>query len=106
MKKIAILLAMLLVIGSVPSWATMSATAEGFLDRRAESDIRPLQDSAKLVRYAYDGVDRGITAADPVLRHRKHITEPVMRGAKMIVNKPWDMLMRLNPFRHREERKE
>ena len=102
MKKIASLVALLMVIGSIPVMATISTTAEGFLDRRAESDIRPVQDSAKLVRYAYDGVDRGIEFADPVLRHRKHITDPVMRGAKIIINGTWDMLMKLNVFDRRK----
>jgi len=103
MRKIAILVALLMVVGAVPGFS-LTATVDGFLERRAESDIHPVADSAVLLGHVNDGIDKTIDAADPVLRHRKHITDPVMRGAKTIVNGAWDLLMRLNPMHNRDDK--
>lgn len=104
MKKTALFVALLLVLGAVPGWS-ISATVDGFLDRRAESDLRPVQDSAKVLIAVNDLADKSLEKADPILKHRKPVMDPLMKSAKYIINTPYDLIRRMIPMHRDAEKK-
>jgi len=88
-KKIAIFVAVLMVIGAASGWS-VSTTVDKFVENRTKSDIHPVQETAQILDLANKAVDETLKATDPILKHRKHITGPVMDVAKKIVNTVWD----------------
>lgn len=96
MKKIALGLALMLTVASVPGYC-VTETVHGFIDRRTQSDIEPVKDTAKLIGLVDKTADKGLEVMDPVLKQRKHITDPVMKGTKFIINGTYGMLRKLFP---------
>ena len=97
MKKIAVVLAVLMAIGAVPGWC-LSETVDHFLDNRSKSDLRPVEDTAKIASTVSKGVDKSLDAV-PVLKERDKVLDPVRKvrhetvsAAKTIVNRTWDIL--------------
>ena len=97
MKKVAIILAVLMAIGAVPGWC-LSQTVDTFLDNRSKSDLRPVEDSAKVLSTVNKGIDKTLDAV-PVMKEREKVLDPVRKArhetvgiAKTIVNKTWDIL--------------
>lgn len=97
MKKVAILLAVLMAMGAVPGWC-VSQTADTFLDNRSKSDLRPVEDSAKILQGVSKAVDKSMDAV-PVLKEREKVMDPVRKTrketvkiAKSIVNTTWDIV--------------
>jgi len=97
MKKIAVLLAVLMAMGAVPGWC-LSQTVDNFLDNRSKSDLRPVEDSAKILSSVNKGIDKSLDAV-PGLKERDKVLDPVRKvrketvgAAKTIVNKTWDIL--------------
>lgn len=97
MKKIAVILAVLMAIGAVPGWC-LSQTVDTFLDNRSKSDLRPVEDSAKILQGVNKGVDKSLDMV-PGMDQRGKVLDPVSKArketvglAKTIVNKTWDTL--------------
>ena len=98
MKKLAMLLALLMVVGAVPGWCLI-ATVDNFVDSHTkDSGFRPVQDTGAL----YGKVNHEIgTAMDkvPVLQDRSKVIGPIDKllhatidGAKSLINGTWDLL--------------
>lgn len=101
MKKIAILVAVLMVIGTTSGW-TVSSTVDKFIENRTKSDIHPVQETGQILDLTNKVVDETLKATDPILKHRKHITGPVMDGTKKVVNVIWDTVT-LKSLRSKKE---
>lgn len=101
MKKIALFLAILMVVGSMPAWC-LSETLTKVIDDKTKSDIRPVQDTAKILGTVDRGVDKAMDKT-PILNKREMVLDPArkvsreaVRGIKSIVNGVWDILT--SPF--------
>lgn len=98
MKKIAILLAVLMVMGAAPGWCVLSTVDNYVVDHTKTSSFRPIEDAGLL----YETVDKGIdTSLDkvPVVKLRPMLFDPIDKvlrvsidGTKTIVNGVWDIL--------------
>ncbi len=110
MKKIAFLLALLMVVGMTPAWCLV-ATVDNYIDTHTkDSGFRPVQDTGEL----YGTVNHGIgTALDkvPVVQHRSVIISPLdklmgdtINAGKLIINGTWDLLT-LKSMRDKREKK-
>lgn len=99
MKKIALLVAVLVVALAVPAWS-MPARLDHAIDNTMKSDIRPVEDSGRIL----DVTNRGITHSynfvtgpmKPVLDPIRRVRDETIRGTKLVVNTIWDVLT----FRH------
>ncbi len=96
MKKIALLLAVLMVMGAATGFCGMSGTVDGFVENRMNSDIRPVEDAGKILDITNKGIDKTYhTVADPMepgLKHVRKVRDETMSLSKKIVNKTWDIL--------------
>ena len=88
MKKMAVVVAILMVVGMVPGWC-VTAGVESFLDARETSDLNPVSDAAKLTKLT-------LKPLKPVTNQTRKVTDPVgretVKAAKTVVNKTWDLL--------------
>ncbi len=98
MKKLAIILAVLMVIGAVPGWCLIE-TVDTFVDGHTKSStLRPVQDTGEL----YGTVNHSIgTTMDkvPVIKERSVVISPVNKllrdsfdATRTLVNGTWDLL--------------
>ena len=98
MKKIAILLAVLMVMGAAPGWCVLSTVDNYVVDHTKTSSFRPIEDAGLL----YETVDKGIdTSLDkvPVVKLRPMLFDPIDKvvkvsidGTRTIINGVWDIL--------------
>ncbi len=95
MKKTALLLAVLMVIGSMSGWA-ISQTVDNIAMDQTKSDLRPVQDAGYLLKAVNDGIDKGLSAI-PVIKEHHYVLDPVrkvknesIKDAKSIINMTWD----------------
>ena len=93
MRKAALFLALLMVVGQVYGYC-YTATVDNVLDEKSKSDLHPVQDTAKMVSLVNNGVNKAIetqpmsTVMTPVETVRKES----MKGVKTIANTIWDAL--------------
>ena len=77
MKKIAVLLAVLMVIGAGPGWCGVSATLDTVIENRMNSDIHLVADAGRVLDLANRGVGKTYTTImDPM--------EPVMDPVRKV----------------------
>ena len=98
MKKRAILLALLMLVGAVPGWCLV-ATVDNFVnDHTKDSGYRPVQDTGEM----YGTVNRHIGSAYdkvPVMKDRHVVIDPIeklgndsIHGVRTLLNGTWDLL--------------
>ena len=109
MKKIAILLAVLMLVGSVPGWC-LSEMVDKVIENKSKSDIRPVQDTAKVLGVVNKGIDKSMDKT-PVLSKREKVLDPIRKveretihGAKAVVNGAWDVIT--SPVDRMKDKKE
>lgn len=98
MKKIAVVLSVLLMIGAVPGYCLIG-TVDGFVENRTkDSSFRPVQDTGELYGAINDGVGKGLDKV-PVINKRSVVMDPLDKGigetigmTKKIINGTWDLL--------------
>ena len=102
MKKVALLLALLMIVGQVYGWC-YTATVDKVLDEKSKSDLHPVQDVAKIAGVVNSGVNKTFetqpmsTIMTPVETVRKE----TLKGAHTITNTLWDVLT-LRSFREKK----
>jgi len=93
MRKMALILALLMVIAQGYGFA-YPAAVDNVLDSKSKSELRPVQDTAKLTGIVNDGINKAIetepvsTAMKPIETVRKE----TVKGAYKITNTLWDVL--------------
>ena len=98
MKKLAFLLALFMLAGSVPGWCLV-ATVDNFVDTHTkDSRYRPVQDTGEM----YGSVNHHIgTAFDkvPLIKDRHVVVNPIEKlandsisGTRTLLNGTWDLL--------------
>ena len=102
MKKVSLLVALLMVVSMGPAWC-LSATVDRALDNQSKSDLRPVQDTAKLASMVNKGVDKSYNMVtkpmNPVLNPIRQVRDSSVRATKEIVNRTWDALTYFSPHR-------
>ncbi len=102
MKKVTLFVALLMVISMGPAWC-LSATVDRVLDNQSKSDIRPIQDTARLASMVNKGVDKSYNMATepikPVLDPIRKVRDTSVHASKTIVNRIWDGLTYFMPHR-------
>ena len=101
MRKLALVLALLMVVGTIPAFATVSATLDGVIDSKSKSDIRPVEDTAKLAGEVNKGVNKVMEPLDPVMKPVYEVRHETVKASKKVVNTVWDMLT-LKHFREKK----
>ena len=110
MKKLAFLLALLLVIGAVPGWCLI-ATVDNFVDTHTkDSGFRPVQDTGEIYGKINHEIGAGLDKV-PILQDRGKVISPVDKllhdsidGVKSLVNATWD-LVTFKSLREKEAKK-
>ncbi|OGW78276.1 MAG: hypothetical protein A2Z83_08320 [Omnitrophica bacterium GWA2_52_8] len=96
MKKIACLMAVLMMVGAVPGFCGMSATVDGFIEDRMNSDLRPIEDTGRILDVTNRGIDRGYRVVTdpmhPVLDPVRRVRDESVKGVKTVTNTTWDIL--------------
>ncbi|MBI1977504.1 MAG: hypothetical protein HYS55_01995 [Candidatus Omnitrophica bacterium] len=93
MKKIALILALLMVFGQAYGFAYPTAV-DNTLDAKSKSELHPVSDAAKIASAANDGVNK-IMESEPVSTVMKPIRatkKETLKGAYKITNTLWDVL--------------
>ncbi|OGW87322.1 MAG: hypothetical protein A3C35_08645 [Omnitrophica bacterium RIFCSPHIGHO2_02_FULL_46_11] len=97
MKKIALFLAVLMVFGSMPAWC-LSEIVDKVIENKSKSDIRPIQDTARILGLVNEGIDKSLDKT-PILNKREVVLVPVRKvaretihGTKAVVNGTWDVV--------------
>lgn len=98
MKKIAVMLSLLLMIGAVPGWCLIG-TVDNYVDGHTkDSSFRPVQDTGHLYGTVNDGIGKGLDKV-PVINKRSVVMDPLDKGigetigmTKKIINGTWDIL--------------
>ena len=102
MKKVALLVALLMVTSVGSAWC-LSATVDRALDNQSKSDIRPVQDTARLLSIVNKGIDKSYNTVtkpmNPVLDPIRQVRDSTVRASKEIVNRIWDALTYFSPHR-------
>lgn len=98
MKKIALLLAVLMIIAAAPAWCLIGTVDTYVDDHTKNSGYRPVQDAGELYGAVNHGIGTGMDKV-PVLKERSRIMGPLdtmaketVKGAKFILNGTWDIL--------------
>ena len=100
MKKIAAVLILAMIVGTVPAWA-LSRTLDNFVAEHKKSEMAPVRDADRIV----GGLNHGIhMMSDPVMeRGGDKIAEPIrtvkdesIKGTKRLINETWNLLTK--PF--------
>ena len=106
MKKIALLIALLMVVGIGTAWC-ISATVDKMIDEKSKSDIRPVEDSAKLLGMVNKGADESYKAMtkplNPVLDPVRKVRDGAIDASKKVVNTTWDALTYFSPHRKKDK---
>ena len=92
MKKIALLVALLMVISVGPAFCTVSATLDGVIDSKSKSDIRPVEDVAKMTGMVNKGMNEAMKPLDPMLKPVYDVRREAVKASKTVVNTIWDVL--------------
>lgn len=98
MKKLTILLAVLMLAGSVPAWCVIE-TADAFVDSHTKnSAFRPIQDGGEIYATVNKGIGSGMDKV-PLLQDRSKVMSPLNKllhdaidGSKALINATWDLL--------------
>ena len=98
MKKLAVILALLMVVGAVPGWCLV-ATVDNFVDSHTkDSGYRPVQDTGALYGKVNHEIGAGMDKV-PVLQDRSKLMGPIDKllhdsidGVKSLINGTWDLL--------------
>ncbi len=93
MKKTAMFLALLMVIGSAGLLAYPTAV-DNVIENKSKSDIGPVADTAKLVGVVNTGVNK-VMASEPtttVLKPVRIVRDETLKGSKKVINTLWDVL--------------
>ena len=104
MKKVAFILVFLMLAGAGPAFCTFSTTVDGVVDSKSKSDLRPVEDSAKLIGEVDKGLDMVTEPMDPVLHPVYVVRDHTIKGSKKVVNTVWDVLT-LKSMRDKKEEK-
>ena len=104
MRKLATLLALLMVVGSIPGWCLIATVDNAVMDHTKDSSYRPVQDAGK----AYDVLNKGMEKSFdkvPAVKMRPILFEPAdaaaketLKAGKLVINSSWDLLT-LKKFR-------
>ena len=97
MRKMALILALLMVVASVPAFC-LSSTLDGVIENKSKSDIRPVEDAAKLAGVINKGVNEVTKPLDPMLKPVHEVKDASVKASKSVVNTIWDALT-LKSFR-------
>jgi hypothetical protein len=100
MKKIALLLAILMVASVAPVYSALSTTLDGVIDDKSKSDIRPVEDAAKLAGEINKGINKVIEPLDPALKPVYEVRDHTIKASKTVLNTIWDALT-LKSFREK-----
>lgn len=97
MKKFALLLAVLMVFGGAPGWAfSPMATVDGVVDQTIKSDLRPVEDSGRILHATLDGAGKTYHAItdpmEPVLKPVRTGRDYILDHTKKILNTTWDVI--------------
>lgn len=99
MKKIALMFAFMMIVGSVHGWA-ISGTVDTFVENRMNSDLHPVADAGRVLDMTNRGLDHTYhTVTDPM----KPILDPIRKvrdESFRAVNFVWDGIT----LRHLRER--
>ena len=98
MKKLAIMLAVLMVLGAVPGWCLLP-TVDGYVDGHTKnSRFRPVQDTGEIYGTVNHEIGKGMDQV-PLIKDRSVVVNPVnkllgdsMDATKSLVNGTWDLL--------------
>ena len=98
MKKTAVMLALLLVIGTAPGWCLVEMVDHSVDNHTKTSTMRPVQDAGEI----YGAVNHGIGESFdkvPVLKERSVVMNPINKlmgdtldASKKLINGTWDLL--------------
>ena len=102
MKKMALFLALLMVVSVGSAFCTVSTTLDGVIESKSKSDIRPVEDSAKMLGMVNKGVNKVVEPLDPALRPVYEVRDHSIKASKTVVNTIWDALT-LKSFRDKKE---
>ena len=103
MRKAALFLALLMIVGQAYGWC-YTATVDNLLNEKSKSDLHPVQDTAKTVNIVNKGINKALetqpmsTLMTPVETVRKE----TLKGANTITNTLWDALT-LRSFREKKK---
>ena len=92
MKKVALMLALLMVVGSGSAFCTLSTTLDNTLDNKSKSDLRPVEDSAKMLGMVNKGLNEAVKPLDPALKPVYEVRDQTMKASKTVLNTIWDTL--------------
>ena len=98
MKKLAVILALLMVAGAVPGWC-LEATVDHFVDSHTkDSGFRPVQDTGAIYGKVNHEIGAGMDKV-PVLQDRSKVMGPIdkllhdsIEGTRSLINGTWDLL--------------
>jgi len=105
MKKIAVVLAVLMLLGAAPAWC-LSETADTFIQNRMQSDLRPVEDTGRILDVTNRGIDKTYhTVTDPmqpVLDPVRQVRDETVKGSKSVINVVWDAITLRSMREHKE----
>ena len=110
MKKLAVMLALLMVVAAVPGWCLV-ASVDNFVDSHTkDSGFRPVQDTGAIYGKVNHEIGAGMDKM-PVLQDRSKVMSPIDKllhesidGAKSLINGAWDLLT-FKSMREKESKK-
>ena len=101
MKKVALFVALLMVMSVGSAFCTVSTTLDGVIESKSKSDIRPVEDSAKMLGMVNKGVNEVVKPLDPALKPVYVVRDESIKASKTVVNTIWDALT-LKSFREKK----
>ncbi len=98
MKKMAVILAALMILGAVPGWCLVPMV-DSFVDNHTKnSSFHPVQDAGKVYGTVNHQIDTSFDKI-PVLKSRSVIIDPIEKlvkdsvdATKLLINGTWDLL--------------
>ena len=93
LRKVAMLVMLLMVVGMAYGWC-YTATVDNVLDAKSKSDIRPVEDVAKLAGMVNKGVNTTLESKymSPIMKPIDTVRLETLKGAKTVTNTLWDAL--------------
>ena len=98
MKKIALLLAVLMLMGAAPGWCLISTVDNYVIDHTKSNSFRPVQDTGKVYETVNKGIDTSLDKV-PAVKLRPLLFEPIdhvvktsVDSTRSIINGVWDLL--------------
>lgn len=95
MKKIALLVAVLVVVMALPAWS-MPDVLDRQIDHTMKSDIGPVADTGRILDFTNKGITKGYDTVTgpmkPVLDPIRTVRDESMHGAKLVINTMWDLI--------------